>query len=180
MSFPTQTSYNINFAGAFAGMIGNEPSGVRVDSFYNGDAGNIPAGIFLAQGTTDQKAILLVAASGAGGKIAGVSVNTFSRDPGNTGASLSGSTDAYLPGASLPLLTQGQIWVTSESAFALGDDVYVRHTANGGLTQKGAVTSGAGTTTGCRKLTGARVVYASTAAGVVLLEVDVNVDRATV
>lgn len=179
MSFPSQTSYAIDFSGAFAGMLGSEPV-QHVESFRNDDAGNMPAGVFVAQGTTNQSAISLVAASGAGGKIAGVVISTFSRDPGNTGATLSGSADAYLPDSALPLLTSGSIWVTSESAFALGDDVYVRHTANGGLTTKGAVTSGAGVTTGCRKLTGARVLQSSSASGVVLLAVDVTVDRATV
>lgn len=179
MGFPTQTSYNINFNGAFAGMIGDEPD-CRVETGRNDDAGNIPAGIFMAEGTTDQSAILLVAATGAGGKLAGVVANMFSRDPGNLTSQLSGTNDAYLPGVSIPLLTRGLIWVRSESAFAHGDDVYVRHTVNGGLTQKGAVTSGAGTTTGCRKVTGARVVQSSSASGVVLLEVDINVDRATV
>ncbi len=178
MSFPTQTTYNTNFTPAFAGMAGSEPD-IHVESFRNDDAASVPAGIFMAQGTAGRGAILLTAASGAGGKIAGVVLNTFSRDPGNVDASLS-ATGAYLAGASMPLVTRGPIWCTSESAFALGDDVYVRHTANGGLTQKGAVTSGAGTTTGCRKLTGARVLHASTASGVVLLEVNVDVDRATV
>ena len=178
MSFPSQTSYAIDFSGAFAGMLGSEPAPM-VESFRNDDASSIRPGVFLAQGTTNQSAILLVAASGAGGKIAGVSINTFSRDPGNVDGSL-GTNDAYLPDASVPMLTQGSIWVTSESAFAIGDDVYVRHTANGGLTTKGAVTSGAGVTTGCRKLTGARVLQSSSASGVVLLSVNVDVDRATV
>lgn len=178
MSFPSQTSYGVNFTAAFAGMAGDEPA-ARVESFRNDDASSIPAGIFMAQGTTDQSAILLTAASGAGGKIAGVVLNTFARNPGDADNTLSG-TAAYTPDSSVPLVTEGTIWCVSESAFALGDDVYVRHTANGGLTQKGAVTSGAGVTTGCRKLTGAHVVYASTAAGIVLLKVNVSVDRATV
>jgi hypothetical protein len=161
-------------------MIGDEPD-ARVESAVNGESSNIPAGIFMVEdATASRTAKLMTAATGAGAKIIGGVVNTFSRDPGNVGAQLSGSTDAYLPGVAVPLLTRGTFWAVSESAFAINDDVYVRHTANGGLTQKGAVTSGAGTTTGCRKMTGARVLFSSSAAGVVLLEVDVNVDRASV
>jgi len=180
MALPTQTSYSINFSGAFAGMLGDEPD-ARVESAINGESTNLPAGILVVEDSALAKtAKLMTAATGAGAKLLGAVVNTFFRDPGNVSAQLSGSTDAYLPGVSLPLLTRGQIWLVSESAFTVNDDVYVRHTANGGLTQKGAVTSGAGTTTGCRKLVGARVVLNSTAAGVVLVELDVNVDRAAV
>jgi hypothetical protein len=179
MSIPTQASYAQIFTTAFAGMLGDFPD-ARVESAVNGESVNVPAGIFMAEGATDRTAKLLTAATGAGAKLIGAVINTFMRNPGDADTTLSGALDAYTPQKTMPMLTRGTFWCVSESAFAVGDDVFVRHTVNGGLTQKGAVTSGAGVTTGCRKVTGARVLRASTAAGIVLLEIDVNVDRATV
>ena len=180
MTIPNQTSYAQIFTAAFAGMLGDYPD-ARVESAVNGESVNVPAGIFMVEDATlSRTAKMMTAATGAGAKLIGAVINTFARNPGDADVQLSGTNDAYTPNKTMPLLTRGTFWAVSESAFAIGDDVYVRHTANGGLTQKGAVTSGAGTTTGCRKLTGARVLRSSTAAGVVLLEIDVNVDRATV
>lgn len=162
-----QTSYSRGPATVgFAGMIG-APNAL-VFSFINDQGANIPAGVFLshkAEGTAD-----LVA--GASERLAGVAVNSFARNPNDLT-----STAAITAGDSMDVLTEGFIWVRCEEAMAVNDPVYIRHTANGGNTQLGAVRNDADTTT-ARLCKGARVMTPSTGAGIVLLFVSVAADTA--
>lgn len=129
-----QTSYSRNPVAAFAGMLGDGRDPVT-SSRLNGESANVPAGIFMAQGA-EGKAQLTAAAAD---RLAGIVLNTFSRNPGDMALSLAG-TDAYGPKMLMPMLEQGSAWVVCEQTMAVTDKVYVRFLANGaGKLQLGAV-----------------------------------------
>jgi hypothetical protein len=79
----------------------------------------------------------------------------------------------YAADTVVPVQNDGDIWVVCEEAMALTDDVYVRWVTGTG-TQLGAVRNDADTsgTDRAALLPNARVVKASTGAGVVLLRIN--------
>lgn len=80
--------------------------------------------------------------------------------PGMLG--VTGTAD-YVDGDSVPVLTTGGVWVYSEAAVQDGSPVYVRVSANGGLTQLGAFAPAAGA--GLVLVPNARFVRNSSGAG---------------
>lgn len=123
-----QTSYSRNPVAAFAGQLGDNREGIVISSRLNAESVNMPAGVFVKQTAgSEGKANNIAAAADV---LAGIVLNTFSRNPGDIGLTLSG-TDAYGPGMGMPLLEQGSAWVVCEQSMAVGDPVYVRFSANG-------------------------------------------------
>lgn len=120
-----QTSYSRNPSAAFAGMLGDSRNHV-ISSRLNGESSNVPAGVFMAQGTEGKAASLAAATD----KLCGIVLNSFARNPGDSALSLSG-TEAYGPKAIMPICEEGPVWVVCEEAMAIGDDVYVRYSTNG-------------------------------------------------
>ncbi len=129
----SQTSYARDFTAAFAGMEGE--GGSRKASYANGESANIPAGILVkvyAEGVAKLP-------DSATARLAGAVLNNFAREPGNPATTLSG-TDAVVPHATFPTLTEGAVWLQSEESLAVTDDVYVRFATNGtGKLQLGAI-----------------------------------------
>lgn len=131
----SQTSYNRYFVNAFAGMLGDTgPS--YVQTRVNGESINVPAGIGMKEGSTEGTALLPSAATS---KLAGITVNSKQRNPGDAQSTLSG-TDAFLPKNEMNLLTEGAIFVKPEQAVVVGDATWCRFATSvndGTLTQKG-------------------------------------------
>jgi hypothetical protein len=100
----------------------------------------VPFGRLVSLDTTDNTIDL---PSAAGQIIAGVTVF----NPTNNAAYLDSSdTDGIASGKFVDILTQGDIWVSCESATAKpGESVYVRHTADGSKTTLGGVANATGT-----------------------------------
>ena len=65
------------------------------------------------------------------------------------------------------LIEEGDIFMYSEVAVNIGDDVFARHTANGGLNRIGALANAAGT--GLVAIPGAKFVKKTTSAGLTVV-----------
>lgn len=168
-----QSTYLQTFPTGFAGMPG-ETGDYLSRAYLNKEATAIPAGIGVVEGAAVGQCLLPAAAAD---KIAGIVVNSYARNPGDSGSSLTG-TQAIMPDAVANVMQSGAIWVVVEEAVAITDDVYMRH-ATGTGTQLGAFRNDGDTNT-CRQVKGARFLSATTGAGVALLWIDVAVDRAFV
>lgn len=134
-----QLAYGTAMTVGFEGM---KASSVEDDCMtaYNAEvSAEIPFGVAVAMGTTEDAAIKLVDANS---KIKGVVVHSHNHskgiDLGDTG---------LLPKASFAVMKKGEIWVKVEETVAVGDPVFVRHTASGGNTRKGAFRKSADTAT---------------------------------
>lgn len=127
----SQTSYAAAPGIGFPGQIAdNAPTDVITRANGESSAG-IPFGVAVAFGVNDSEAILLVDANS---KIAGIAIRSHAYDPNfdlNTSRDLA-------PNAVFAIGRKGHFYVTVEESVAPGDPVFVRHTANGGNTQKGA------------------------------------------
>jgi hypothetical protein len=172
MTVPTvpQTVYQRGYTEAFPGQLG-DTGPARVESLQLNQGAALPSGIFVAP-SGDQTANLIAASTTPA---AGILLNVFAREPG-VNAPLSGIT-TWVDGATAPVLVEGAAWVVSEVAFAVNDPVFVRFAAGAGGTQLGAIRKDADTAS-ARRLKGARIVKASTGAGVALVYFDAAVDFA--
>jgi formylmethanofuran dehydrogenase subunit E-like metal-binding protein len=153
-----QTIYQRGFEVAFPGQLG-ETSDSYIRSLTNTDSANLPAGVFVKQPAVEDTATNLGALADI---VAGVTVNVFAREPG-VNAALSGA-EAWVVGASMPVMDKGAIWVLSEEALAVNDTVYARVVAHVGVgIVLGAIRNDADTvgTDTCRRLKGARVLKAT-------------------
>lgn len=132
----SQTSYSRYFVNAFAGMLADTGYSYT-QSRVNGESINVPAGIGMKEGSTEGTALLPTALTS---KLAGITVNSMQRNPGDAVSTLVG-TDAFLPGNEMNLMTEGAIFVKSEQAVVVGNDVFCRFATSvntGSLTQKGS------------------------------------------
>ena len=127
----------------------------------NGGATAVFPGLFVAQGTDDEEAIIR---SLTGGVYLGVAVdsNIRERDQGAT------TTEGYLENDVFGVAKDGRFYVITEEAVAKGDPVYVRHTAGAGGTQLGATRNDADTATA--DLVNAKFAETTTAAGYAIVE----------
>lgn len=132
----SQTSYSRVFVNAFAGMLGD--SGFRyIQTRVNASGVDLPAAIGVKESDTDDSATVLAASSDV---ISGVIVNSFARDPGSAGNSLSG-TNAIKAGNEMNILSEGVIFVKPEQTCTVSDPVYVRYATSvndSTLTQTGS------------------------------------------
>lgn len=124
-----QTTYSRDPSVAYAGQLGDPNPRLIATRSNSESSANVAAGIFLKQ-DTEGKAKLLTAATE---RLAGVVLNTFSRNPGDVSVSLSGN-EAYAPKAAMPMLQEGSAWVRCEQAMAVTDSVYVRFATGSGTT----------------------------------------------
>lgn len=124
----SQTNYSMSQDTAVAGQLyGVGPQTILT---YNNPVDAILFGVAVAKVSADANGIEKPDSSGA--VIVGVAV----RDP-----SIEYDPDAenqFEALSDVPVLRRGQIYVYCEEAVTPDDDVYVRHTANGGLTVLGA------------------------------------------
>lgn len=159
-----QTTYNRSFSRALNGTP-YDTDDLRSDARINGESSAIPAGIAVAEhASTEGKASVLAAATD---KVAGISINSFARDPDD----LSGA-QAIKASAGFNMLTRGALWVTTEQTVTLADPVYVRHTSDGGSnTQPGTFRKDADSGK-ARLLRGARWLKGASAGEVAALYFD--------
>jgi hypothetical protein len=131
----------------------------------------IPFGVMVVQGAAQGQAVLPVDANS---KPVGVVVHSheYAKDTelGTTGLK---------PKTAMAVMNRGRIWVTVENAVAVNGDVYVRHTAGAGGTQKGAFRADADTATAMR-VRGARFLSATAGAGIARVELDMPTNFAVV
>ena len=103
-------------------------------------SGIVPFGRLVALDKTDNTVKL---PSATGQLIVGATIYNTAK---NAAYLESGNTDGIPNGGFADILSQGDIWVSCESTGAKpGDNVYVRHTADGTKTTLGGVASAAGT-----------------------------------
>lgn len=96
----------------------------------------------------------------------GIALATHSIESGQDG-----DDPNYPAQSSIMNLKKGRAWVAIEADVAVTDDVYFRHTADGGLTKLGIFAPAAGV--GLEQLVNAKWIKGGTAAqGIALLEVD--------
>jgi hypothetical protein len=127
---PQQTTYSRDYNDRVVGQPGDSGFQKRA-SKLNNEGAALPAGVAVTE-NAEGKCDLVDASTD---KIAGIVINDYSRDPNG----LSGSADAYADAKMFPMLEEGSIMVVVDQTVAVGDDVYVRHTANGsGKLQLGA------------------------------------------
>jgi hypothetical protein len=117
---------------AFAGMI-VDCSPDDIDSFIQAEASaEVPFGAVVAQYSGGDNQARLPAASNA--KLVGIVVHSHNYDPyhdlGTTGVKA---------GKMISVMRKGRIWVTSETANAPLDRLFVRYATGAGGTQLGAV-----------------------------------------
>jgi hypothetical protein len=148
-----QTTYDRSFSAPYAGTLGDNQAGKRIEDFLNSSANNIPFGIGLQgdgsstpptgdQGLPNRKAKEFQT---GGGVVLGVSMKSEARDPGSAATTLGAGTQAVFAGHEFNLLVEGAIWVTLDTDAGTAtiapdtDKVYCRQTANGaGKLQLGA------------------------------------------
>lgn len=98
---------------------------------------DISFGLFVSLGSGDNNCKLPAASGDVGGTTFGVTIRAASREPnGDVG---------YLENDTVAILNKGRVWMRVEDAVTAGDDVYVRHTANGAGKDPGQVRSDADT-----------------------------------
>lgn len=140
-----------------------------VRSHHNAEVtAEVPFGVFVAQGTHPEAAVLPDAATDV---LIGVVLHSHTYDPGFQLGEV-----GVKPKNTLNVLSRGTVWVRTESAVVVGARAFVRFANGAGGTQKGAVRGDADTATAV-EVRGARFLSSATAGGMVQLEVDMNVVR---
>jgi hypothetical protein len=133
-----QTSYSRYQGKPPAGTIG-DPGFSRVESWTNGQGADVPAGIAVTKKTSTPGSFDY--GTTATDPIIGFLVNSYGRDPGYSGSSLSG-TAAIKDGATASVMVEGSIYAAMEQTMTPDDPVFVRFATSvndGTLTQKGAI-----------------------------------------
>lgn len=126
---------------------------------------DLPAGVFVCNGTYDYTCKVPASAANVLQSLGVVAWIASELPPADT------TTNDLPANAVVPVLPDGDIWVVCEEAMALNEDVYVRFAAGAGGTQLGAVRDDADTAS-CQLLPNARVVGASTGAGVCKIRIN--------
>jgi hypothetical protein len=120
----TQTTYDAEPAVAFPGMLADTDAANRSSiSRANEETSAVGYGLGVTFGTDPETQFALPAATGF--EFGGVLVHSHAREDVEAVGPVEGE-----PGE---LLRKGRIWVTVEEAVTTADEVWLRHTANGGL-----------------------------------------------
>lgn len=128
----SQTSYSIQAAQAFAGMLAEFENTTRSSiSRANEESSAVAFGMPVVAGTDAETQFLLP--SGAADVFLGCTVHKHgTEDP---------TDDGVASGEMCEILRRGKIWVTAEPAVAVGDPVYWRHTTTPGAWRNDATES---------------------------------------
>lgn len=162
----SQTSYSVDPALAFRGMLGDPNDDSFAIPLANGAAAAQGFGIMVRRDATNPEDQFDVF-SATGQAPVGVLVHTQAQQNPDLAGDL--GVDLLEPAS---VLRRGRIWVAVEEAITVGDDVYFRHTAGGGGSEIGAFRNDADTAT-CDQVTNAQWLQGSTGAGVALLELNI-------
>ncbi|MCG8433481.1 MAG: hypothetical protein MJA83_05575 [Gammaproteobacteria bacterium] len=159
----SQTSYVVDPALAFRGMLEDVNKSRYIRSYANGDAAAVGFGLLVrADATNPEEQFQNFSATSQ--VPLGVTVHQQAQqDP-----SLAG-TGAVALLETVGILRQGRIWVFVEEAISVGDAVFFRHTAGGGGSEIGAFRTDADTAT-ADQLVQAQWLRGSTPQNVALLE----------
>ena len=159
----SQTSYSINQAAAFAGMLGSDFEPRSVQSFAAQEV--IGFGKFVAKGSSDGKCKLPAASTDVTTGVGlGVAMSSQAM-PSDSSASASYETQDEVS-----VLQMGPVWVQVEDSVVLGGDVYVRHAAGGLGVGSFAGAAGAG----LALLPGAKFMSAASANGLALVQLSLR------
>lgn len=178
----SQTSY-AQQAAAFAGMMADMTQAYVKDTYVQGEASaEIPFGAFVVMGTGPVSGDpALGGGTPALGKLPAASTDDYKGGgfvihAHDYDKRLELGVTGLKPKTMMSVLRRGKIWVTSGTAMGIADPVYVQYTA--GIASPGQV---ANASDGGKnvQLFGARVVYATLAAGLVCVEVDMNAHAAS-
>lgn len=167
-----QTTYDRAYGAPFQGSPAN--TALKQDaSLLNSNAGDMPAGIAVKL-ASEGKADLMGAASDV---IAGISLNTTARDPGNGGTVLSGD-NAIRAGDMFNAREFGATYVLPEQTVTPTDPVFVRFTSDGGSnTQVGKFRKDADSGR-ARLVQGARWMTGGSTTSPCMLHFDANAEQA--
>lgn len=158
-----QTTYSSAMAKGLPGMLADLNRNKHVESHVNGEASaEIPFGVVVAKHATIDAKVILPADADA--VLLGVALRSDSYAP-----TYDLGDDGIKPKVPVSVLTSGMVYMFPEGTVAKNDPVYVRHTASGGNTQKGAVSNAAGT--GLMLWRGARWMEGGTAGVATKMEI---------
>jgi len=160
----SQTSYSIQAAQAFRGLLGDSGHDMYLVSRAVEEAAGVPAGVMLTVGTDPVTQAKLPAATGE--VLAGVVAHQQARD----NLELAGNL-MLEDGEPASLVRRGRVWVVVEEAVTPGDDVYFRHTAPG-TEELGAFRTDADTAN-ADQVVGASWLSTTAGAGIALLEINI-------
>lgn len=165
-----QTSVSLRPLRGFAGMLSDTTMLKDVRSYVNAEvSAELPFGIMVKQGATDDACLLPTAITGLLGIV--VHSHAYEKDVelGDTGLK---------PTITVGVLGVGRVWVTVDEAVAPGNAVRVRITAAGGGQGTFRKTAGAGLTVDISAW--ARWRTSTTGAGIAELELDATSAAASV
>lgn len=120
-----QTSYSVNAADAFAGMLDLNLQNPDILSRFNEDAAKVGYGLMVRQGTAPEEFDIF---SATAQDALGVTVHEHTEKAAGTGT----ATEIAASGGKAGILRKGRIWVVVEEAVALTDGVFYRHTTGTG------------------------------------------------
>ncbi len=123
----SQTAYTIVAADAFPGLLDMNFQDPDILSRFNEESARVSFGLMVRQGTAAEQ---LQNFSAAGQDAIGVTVHRHTEKAKTTGT----AEEIAASGGKADVLRKGRIWVATEEAVAIGDDVFFRHTASGGNT----------------------------------------------
>lgn len=160
----SQLSYSQTMTVAVAGMIADGAGAPHDVVSRVNITDEIPFGVAVADIAGDEGTIELPDSSGA--LICGIAVRSLTVEEGAASVE-----NAYPADSACAVMKKGRIWVQVEKAVTVDDDVYVRHTANGGNTQLGAFRDDSDTNRAIQ-ITNARFVTSSSGSGIVQVEIN--------
>jgi hypothetical protein len=162
----SQTVVNSTLTKAFAGMLADAGPNDVITRIQAEASAEMPFGIMVAEGAADEAGILPVDGTS---KFAGLLMHShaYAKDTEL-------GTVGIKPKAVLSILRKGRAWVTVEETVAKGDPVFIRHTASGGNTQKGAFRKSADTATATDLTKKGVYLTAATAGNLALVEIDMT------
>lgn len=146
-----------------AGVVARTSRGLQGETLARLADANIDAGLGVVEGATPGQtaAAPTAAADVTGGHFLGVTMDPEFKNE-------IGAAAAYLAGDQISILEEGFIPVVVEEAVAYNDDVFVRHTANGGNTTLGAFRTDADSSNAVQ-VPNAKFKSATAGAGVALI-----------
>lgn len=174
MAFDTLT-YNRDFASPAVPGLVQTTSDHTIEAHQNASGAEMLPGVFVTQ-AGDQ---LFDEIDASGDVLLGVIARSMIKDPANRDA-----PEGIADGETANICTDGVVWVRAEEAMAIGDPVYVRHTANGAGKDVLGVVRNDADTANARLTKGARVVAPSATApdgsNMVKLQISGLLDKATI
>jgi len=126
----SQTSVDINQPVAVNGLLADASGQPKTVNTFNNPAVEIPFGRMVAKISADDNGVDLP--TDAGDLLVGIALRDYTVAEGDATAE-----NAYKINSAVAVLRRGQVYVEVDEAVTPDDNVFVRHTANGGLDKLG-------------------------------------------